>query len=321
MRTSGAPAFWGIGEGVSVNSKLLEYFLRAAELGSINKAAVDLRLSQPALSRNISLLEHEMGSALFVRSRGGVKLTEAGKLLYDQARPLLRQFAVLKEQIGEIAQGQVAVGLPPSWRSVLTTRFAERLLGGNSGIQIRINETVSHILRDQMTGGLLDICIAPSDNTRNDAYRQTPVVREPLVLAGGPDTGLSPDESISLQVLDGLPMIIPSRPNLMRARLEHEMALQGVALNVAIETDTLALCLELSARGKGYTVVPRCALISMAHIQPIRWAPIDEVDVVWSMFVNARRTHSQAVRYCRQEILRIARATIAEKLWSGAEAL
>lgn len=51
--------------------RLLDYFLRVAELGSINKAAASLRLSQPALSRHIALLEHEMGNKLFHRSQGG----------------------------------------------------------------------------------------------------------------------------------------------------------------------------------------------------------------------------------------------------------
>ena len=53
----------------------LQYFLRVAELGSINRAALDLNLSQPALSRNIAALEHEVGTALFLRRRDGVKLT------------------------------------------------------------------------------------------------------------------------------------------------------------------------------------------------------------------------------------------------------
>ena len=55
-----------------MDSKLLEYFLRIAELGSINKAAADLHLSQPALSRHVASLEHEMGTKLFNRTQGGV---------------------------------------------------------------------------------------------------------------------------------------------------------------------------------------------------------------------------------------------------------
>lgn len=304
-----------------MNSKLLEYFLRAAELGSINKAAVDLRLSQPALSRNIALLEHEMGSALFVRGRGGVSLTEAGKLLYEQSRPLLRQFTLLKEQIGEIAHGQVAVGFPPSWRNVLTVQFAELLLASNPEIRIRISETVSHSLREQLSSGLLDICIAPADDMANDDCCQMQIIREQFVAVGAPSSDLDINKGLSLRALDGLPLIIPARPNMMRTHLEHGMALNGLELSVAIETDTLALCIELCARGKGYTVAPRSALLNISGTLPVSWAPIDGAFVVWSLFVNARRTHSHAVRYCRNQILRITRSTTADGRWPNAEIL
>ncbi|MFA7625212.1 MAG: LysR family transcriptional regulator, partial [Pusillimonas sp.] len=92
-----------------MDSRVLECFLRVAELGSINRAAVDLNLSQPALSRQIAGLEHEMQVQLFIRSQGGVRLTEAGKLLSDRVRPLLRQFAVIKAQVGERAAGLLAI--------------------------------------------------------------------------------------------------------------------------------------------------------------------------------------------------------------------
>src|SRR3954468_15567932 len=94
----------------------LECFVRVAELGSINRAATHLHLSQPALSRHVAALEHEMGTQLFTRTQGGVLLTESGKLLVDRARPLLRQFAILKEQVSEMATGQVAIGIPTSWQ-------------------------------------------------------------------------------------------------------------------------------------------------------------------------------------------------------------
>ena len=57
-----------------METRQIEYFLRIAELGSINKAADDLRMSQPSLSRLISQLEHEIGTALFMRTRRGVHL-------------------------------------------------------------------------------------------------------------------------------------------------------------------------------------------------------------------------------------------------------
>jgi LysR family nitrogen assimilation transcriptional regulator len=306
---------------VRLNSKLLEYFLRVAELGSINKAAVDLRISQPALSRNVSLLEHEMGTTLFHRSRGGVTLTEPGKMLYENARPLLRHFTTLKEQVGELAAGTVAIGLPPSWRSIVSVRIAEVLLKEHPDVKVRINETVSHALRDQLADGSLDLCVAPADSNVSDAFRQTRLVRDPMVLVGGAESKLFETDTVPLSKLDGLPMIIPSRPNIMRAKIEHELALMGMDLRVAIETDTLNLCMDLAARGDGYTVVPRCALLSIETTKGPQWARIADLDIVWSLFENTRRSHSHAVRYCRREIRKIVQAKTEEGDWTFATSL
>lgn len=304
-----------------MNSKLLEYFLRVAELGSINKAAVDLRISQPALSRNVSLLEHEMGTTLFHRSRGGVTLTEPGKMLYENARPLLRHFATLKEEVGELAKGNVAIGLPPSWRNIVSVRIAELLLTEFPDIKVRINEAVSHSLREQLADGSLDLCVAPADSNVSDAFRQTRLVSDPMVLVGGPNSELKDTGIVALSELDGLPMIIPSRPNVMRAKIEHELALLGLDLKVAIETDTLNLCLDLAARGDGYTVVPRCALLSLETVQAPHWARISDLEIVWSLFENTRRSHSHAVRHCRREIRKIVQERLLEGDWTGATPL
>ena len=304
-----------------MNSKLLEYFLRVAELGSINKAAVDLRISQPALSRNVSLLEHEMGTSLFHRSRGGVTLTEPGKMLYDNARPLLRHFTTLKEQVGELAKGNVAIGLPPSWRSIVSIQLAELLISEFPDIKVRINEAVSHSLRDQLADGSLDLCVAPADSIVSGAFRQTRLVSDPMVLVGGPDSGLKDIGSVPLSQLDGLPMIIPSRPNIMRGKIEHELALMGLDLKVVIETDTLNLCMDLASRGDGYTVVPRCALLSLETARAPQWARIGDLEIVWSLFENTHRSHSHAVRLCRREMHRIVREKLASGDWTGATPL
>src|SRR5450631_3627565 len=179
-----------------MDSRLLEYFLRITELGSINKAAADLQLSQPALSRHVASLEHEMGTKLFNRTQGGVNLTDSGRLLADRARPLLRQFTILKEQVGEKAVGQLAVGIPPSWQHVFTSPFVEKMATQYPGVGLRVHEGVSNMLRDYMFAGLLDLCIVPFDTAAAAGYRQTALVREPLILVGKASDGLKPDEPV-----------------------------------------------------------------------------------------------------------------------------
>jgi LysR family transcriptional regulator, nitrogen assimilation regulatory protein len=304
-----------------MDSRLLEYFLRVAELGSINKAAADLHLSQPALSRHVASLEHEMGTKLFNRSQGGVQLTDAGKLLSDRARPLLRQFTMLKAQIGEKAAGQLAIGIPPSWQHVFTSAFAEKMIDQYPSVTLRVYEGVSHVLRDYMFAGLLDLCIVPFDTSPAAGYRQTAMVREPLVLVGSAKAELDPAESAPVSRLDGVKLVLPGRPNMLRGQVEHTLARKGMVFRLAVETDTLTLCLDLASRGLGFTVVPACALHNHGFGDSISWAPVRGLFLTWALYENQARTHSQAVREGRRLVLATVAEALAAKIWFGAESV
>ena len=301
--------------------RLLEFFLRVVELGSINKAAANLHLSQPALSRHIGTLEHEMGSKLFTRTQGGVHLTDAGALLADRARPLLRQFAILKEQVGEKAVGHLSIGTPPAWHHLFTSPFVEKLTVQHPGVSLRVYEGVSNVLRDYMSVGLLDISIVPFDPTPAPGYRQTPFVREPIVLVGRAGDGLRADEPVSLSRLDGLKFVLPGRPNVLRVQVQHALERKGMQFRLAVETDTLALCLDLAQRGVGLTVLPACAVYAHGLGDSISWAPIKGQYVSWALCENVARTHSQAVREGRRLVISTAAEALARKVWVGAEAI
>lgn len=302
-----------------MDSRLLEYYLRVAELGSINRAAADLGLSQPALSRHVASLEHEMQAQLFVRSQGGVRLTDAGKLLADRTRPLLRQFAILREQVGERAAGQLSVGIPPSWHQIFTSAFVLRLLDEYSQIMLRMHEGVSNLLREHLLAGLLDLCVVPFDRAPAAGYKQTALLREPLVLVGNAKSGLSCSEPVPITYLDGLKLILPARPNVLRTQIENALNRKGMAFRTIVETDTLRLCLELAGQGLGHTVVPACALHEHGLGGVIRWTPIKRISLTWSLYENEARSHSQAVHEGRRLLLSTLHASVESGHWYGVE--
>ena len=303
-----------------MQTRLFEYMLRVAELGSINKAALDLNLSQPTLSRHIATLEKLMGAKLFVRTQGGVTLTEAGKLLADRSRPLLRQFSILKDQVGDKASGQLSVGFPTSWQKVFTSRFAATLVQQHSEIKLRIHEGVSNILRDHLLAGLLDLCVIPFDPSPPTGYVQTPLVREPLILLGNEAEKLDSSKPTPISRADGARLILPGRPNAITSQIEHMLKRQGMSFNLAVETDTLGLCLDLAREGLGLTIVPACALHEHA-LRDISWSPLRGLYLTWSLFESMARSHSQAVHQGR----RLMRASLDDAVergtWYGVEAM
>jgi LysR family transcriptional regulator, nitrogen assimilation regulatory protein len=305
-----------------VDSRLIEYFLRVAELGSINKAADDLRLSQPALSRHIALLEHQLRAKLFTRTRGGVHLTESGALLVERARPILRQFAALVDQIGDRASGQLSIGLAPSWRNLFTTNYVARLVAEYPGVRLRVHEGVSHELREVMHAGMLDLAIVPFESSPPQGYVHTPLVREPLVLVGALDAGLRPDKPVPLSRLKDRKLALAGKQNFIRSSIENSMTRQQLELNLLFELDAMHLSMELAQRGVADTVTPCCAVSGNGYWESlISWSPIRGAYITWALCKNTARSHSQAVREGERIVLAMVNEIIRSGIWRGAELL
>ncbi|WP_075790677.1 LysR family transcriptional regulator [Massilia putida] len=304
-----------------MNSLPLEYFLRVSELGSITRAALDLHLSQPALSRHIAALEHELGVALFNRTHGGVTLTEAGELLAGRARPILRQLSILKEQVGEQATGLLSIGIPPSWHHVFTEDYAARIISGSPGVKLRIYEGASNVLREYMAAGLLDLAIIPFNPDPTPGYQQTRLVREPAMLVDRREAGLHHAVPAALSRLDGMRLVLPSRPNGLRLQVEHALSRNGHAFKLAAEVDTLALCLTMARKAIAQTVVPSCALCNSDVTAGLSWAPLAGIQLTWTLCENSARTHSLAVREGKRLALELITSRVDAGDWQGAEKL
>jgi LysR family nitrogen assimilation transcriptional regulator len=300
-----------------MDNRLLDYFLRVAELGSINKAASSLNLSQPALSRHMSALEHEMRAPLLTRTQSGVHLTEAGQILAARARPLLKQFALLKEQVGLTAAGQLAIGTPPAWHHLFTAPFAQRLLVEQPDIALQLHEGVSNVLRESMMVGLLDLSIVPSGTVPVGTYRQTPLVREPIVIVARSDQELSAHRPVPISHLDGKRVVMPRKPNVLRTQIEQSLERKGLAFRLAAETDTLELCLGLAQHGFGMALVPACTLYGH-RLEGMSWAPIRGQFITWVLCENVSRSESRAVREGKTLVLETVAAALSKGNWSGA---
>ena len=88
-----------------MNFKQLEYFSAVAEAKSISMAAKKLHVAQPPVSRQISMLEDELGVCLFLRNNKGIELTEAGRSLYEQSQQMFQNRRRMTDSDRDIAEG------------------------------------------------------------------------------------------------------------------------------------------------------------------------------------------------------------------------
>jgi len=247
--------------------KQLEYFVRVAELGSFTRAAIELDVAQPALSRQVRLLEVELRQNLLVRNGRGAVPTEAGKLLLDHGRGILHQVERAREDLGRLRgglAGRVAVGLPNSVARVFTVPLTRAFRETLPEARLSISEGLSSSLQEGLASGRLDIVVLYNAQPSRE-LDLTPLLEEDLLLVQARPPGLQEDPPpgpITLEEVAKLPLVIPTRPNAIRMHVEAEMADIGYRPNVVLEIDGVSAILDLVLDGAGCAILSRNALLN-----------------------------------------------------------
>jgi LysR family nitrogen assimilation transcriptional regulator len=255
----------GYSRKLGMDLKQLEYFVRVAELGSFTRAAIALDIAQPALSRQVRLLEVELHQTLLTRNGRGAVPTEAGKLLLAHGRGILHQVDRAREELGRVRgslAGRVAVGLPSSVARVLTVPLTRAFRRQMPDATISISEGLSVAMQESLITGRLDIAVLYNAQPTAD-LEITPLLEEELLLVQLRPAGLAEDPPpgpVSLKDVSQLPLVIPSRPNAIRMHIESEMANIGCRPNIALEIDGVSAILDLVADGAGCAVLSRNAV-------------------------------------------------------------
>lgn len=257
--------------------KQLEYFVRVAELGSFTRAAGVLNIAQPALSRQVRLLEVELRQNLLLRNGRGVTTTEAGKLLLEHGRGILHQVERAREDLGRVSgalAGRVALGLPPSIAKMLTVPLTRAFRKRLPNAALSISEGLTISMQEGLLTGRLDIALLYNPQPSPELETQ-PLMDEELLLIGPRRTrGKAAAEPISLREASTLPLVIPSRPNAIRMVVETEMAGIGCKPEISLEIDGVAAILDLVADGAGYAILPKYSLATTTRPETYVARPI-----------------------------------------------
>lgn len=267
------------GYAKSMDLKQLEYFVRVAELGSFTRAAVVLDVAQPALSRQVRLLEVELRQNLLTRNGRGAAPTEAGKLLLEHGRGILHQVERAREELGRVRgalAGRVALGLPPSVAKAMTVPLIRECRQHLPDATLSISEGLSVAMHQSLITGRLDIALLYNASPSPE-IELTPLLEEPLFLVqrlAGRTPAAARPRPVPLREVARLPLVIPSRPNAIRMLVENAMASLGCRPEVALEIDGVAAILDLVADGAGSAILSRNAVATSARPQAFAIRPI-----------------------------------------------
>ena len=245
--------------------KQLEYFVRVAELGSFTRASGVLNIAQPALSRQVRLLEVELRQNLLLRNGRGVTTTDAGKLLLEHGRGILHQVARAQEDLGRVQgalAGRVALGLPPSIAKMLTVPITRAFRKQLPSAALSISEGLTMSMQEWLLTGRLDLALLYNPSPSPEINTLPLMEEELFLISRRSDKAIDklPAGAITLKELAKLPLVIPSRPNAIRMAVETGMAGIGCKLRISLEIDGISAILDLVADGEGHAVLPKYAL-------------------------------------------------------------
>jgi LysR family nitrogen assimilation transcriptional regulator len=295
----------------------LEYFLRVAELGSINRAAKELGLSQPALSRSLSQLEHDLGQQLVVRCRTGITITEAGSILASRGRALLREAGAIREELANDPAGRVVVGMPAALRHIVTLPALQVMRRSSPATAIRVHEGFNIFLRDMMKHGLLDMAVIAVEQVAEASIVPELLVREPLVLVRSADLP-APHAPVRIEDIVEFPLALPGRPNAVRGIVDRAIRECRLTAKVPLEPENPGLCMEFVRCGLvGQTVTLRSVLVER-ETRGMHIAPIDERELHWAFVVHRQRHHMAPVRRLASIIKSTIADAVRDRHWSGA---
>jgi DNA-binding transcriptional LysR family regulator len=269
--------------------KQIECFVAVAEDLHFGRAAARLHMTQPPLSRQIRLLEHELNIQLFIRTSRAVKITPAGAAFFQEARRLLALAENAASSAQRIARGEAGL-LNLGFTAGSSYAFLPKLVAHTNSF-VKNTEIVLHemMTRDQIEalhGNTIDVSVLRR-NLDAQNVELVCVAREMLMLAVPRGHRFASGRTPTLKDLDGEPFITfsPVDGPYFYELIEHVFRNSGVRVNYVQRVGQIHSILALVSTGQGVALVPESAkALRFDHviIRKIKMQPVyAELFLAW----------------------------------------
>lgn len=299
----------------------LRTLIHVAELGSLSKAADRLHIAQPALSRQIRMLEDELGVRLFDRHGRGMIVTDHGQDVLRHALRVMAELEEIRAAVGDAdapMRGHVAIGMPPTVADILSEPLVAAFRETHPDATLRIVSAYSGYLLDWMHRGEID-CSILYDPKSARTLRVQPLLEEVLFLIGPPGSGLSPDVPVEFGDLEGVRLLLPSKGHGLRAILDKCADERGFALSVPVEADSYSTLKSLVRSGHGSTILPKAPIHRDIAVGELCAAPLHNPVPMRRLILSypTDRPVARLARFAGQVIASKVAAMVDQGIWPG----
>jgi DNA-binding transcriptional LysR family regulator len=293
--------------------KQLRTFVAVAELGTVSKAAMRLRIAQPALSRQIIDLEKELDLALFDRVGRRLRLTGEGEQLLGNCRRLLGDARSLADQAHELRRGDSGVLKVTSAahmiENVLST-FLHQYAGHYPNVQLRFIEGIGAEVLPMIERGeaQLAIMLDAAIPAGNDHFGSSPLPPVEFWAACQPSLELGQHGSIDIRGLAPYPLLVYDSGFLFRRTFDAACRVAALRPNIVFEGSSPYALLALAEAGHGVAIIPSYLRLQRYTLKTLRLThrrkPIQEPRSIFWDKRRAQPRYAQGFRELLTEYVR-----------------
>ncbi|MDT3764003.1 LysR family transcriptional regulator [Priestia filamentosa] len=269
---------------MAVDIRQLEYFVAVAEQESFTKAAANVHLSQPALSKIVKNLEEELKVELFDRSTRKLKLTDAGEIVYQEALKLTASLTDLTLRLDNLMNsptGTIRIGIPPLIGTLFFPSIARSFHNQYPKISLELVEFGAKKLVEFVEEEKVDIAIIvlPVNNPKFEIY---PFIQEEFAFFCAKTHKFANRTSLSLKELSEEKFILFSKQFTLHDRIIWECVNAGFTPSVPYESSQWDLISELVAEEFGIAILPQSIYSKMNH-DKITMVPLVNPTPLWEL--------------------------------------
>lgn len=270
--------------------KQLEYFIVLCQELHFTRAAEKLGITQPSLSQQISLLEHEVGMPLFDRIGKKNILTDAGKTLLHHSYNVFHEISQARAAISELQgleRGTLKIG---SLLTVVNYLLPPTVIGFHNAYPnvelsvqgLRTGDIYKGLLQNELDFGIVFLPIEHED------LEAIPIYEENLALAVPIDHPFAHKEFVTLQMLNDTPSILLPETYFLRQVINEQCRSLNFAPKPVLEMTTMESIIQMVSKGVGVTILPKAYLDYIDNIQ-IKTIPIEDPVITTQIGIAYRK--------------------------------
>jgi len=252
-------------------------FLEVARRGNVSRAAEAIYVSQPTLTARLHALEAELGEKLFVRTRQGMRLTDAGRAFLPFAERATQAVKEGREAIAELnsaSAGHLVIASAPAVSTYLLPPLLERFAAAHPRVEVSVRtghseEVLQMVLKSEVQLGL-------GRDLRHHDIELTPFYEEELVLMVAPGHHFAQRAAVSMADLAGEQLILFDRTSSYYELTQASFTSAGLVPRSMFELDNIEATKKMVERRLGVALLPRTAVVGEVAAGTLRRVPISD---------------------------------------------